>query len=96
MALEEVAPPGEKRDAMLRSIVDGLHAMGGWIDAGEGGPFLTGKEPSFADVELASTLVWVKLLVGKEENGLWATIVKLDGGRWAKYMKEFEKWEACP
>ena len=97
MALEDVVPPGAKRAATFRSILDGLHAIGQWIDAGgEEGPFLMGKEPCFADVDIASTLKWVMLLVGKEEDGLWTAVAKLDGGRWVAYAKEFEKWEACP
>ena len=95
--LEDIAPPGPKREAAIRSTLDGLHVVGGWIDAsGEEGSFLMGKEPCFADADVAASLRWLQLMSGKEEDGLWAAVAKLDGGRWATYAKEFEKWEACP
>ncbi|VDC04770.1 unnamed protein product [Peniophora sp. CBMAI 1063] len=94
--LEEIVPQGEQLVATTRSILDGLHTVGQWIDAGEGGPFLMGKEPCFADVDIAAILKWVQLIVGKDEDGLWTAVAKVDGGRWAVYMKEFEKWDGCP
>lgn len=65
-SLEEVIPD-DQRTAALRKILDGLHVIGRWIDtAGEGEPFLMGKNPCFADLDVASTLRWAKLILKED------------------------------
>jgi len=95
MSLEQLAPEGTAgRDAITQNMLDGLHVTAGWIDENESkGEFLTGVHPCFADLALASMLLWLRLLSGTEIGSLWDKIAKVDGGRWARYSQRFEIWE---
>ncbi|KAI0030126.1 hypothetical protein K488DRAFT_54903 [Vararia minispora EC-137] len=93
MTLEELAPEGPKRAALIRGVLDGLHVVGTWFDEESSGPFVTGALPCFADLELAANLLWLQIVSGEDAGSPWASVIEADGGRWARYMKEFEKWE---
>jgi glutathione S-transferase len=85
--------PIEKRASFIHEMLEGLHAIVEFFDGGEaGGPFAMGAEPCFADVDIASTLMWIKKIEGEGEGSLWADIAKADGGRWARYLEAFDKW----
>ncbi|KAF7302933.1 hypothetical protein MKEN_01255800 [Mycena kentingensis (nom. inval.)] len=90
MPLKEVfPPPGSERDLAVwkdfQAMLDGYDA---WM--AEEDKFFMGDTLSFADVTFAGWLYWVRLVLSKEK---WADIESWNGGRWARLMKEFAKYE---
>lgn len=91
--LEDIAPPGEEREKLLRAMYLGLNRVASWFDKNEGnGPFITGTSMTHADIATASRLIWAKVVLG-EESEVWRAVVSWNGGRWDQYMKHFEKYE---
>ncbi|KAH8087888.1 hypothetical protein BXZ70DRAFT_540065 [Cristinia sonorae] len=98
MKLEEAAPPGSKaREKTMQELEDGLRRVAGWydkarprVDGGEGSVvFIHGTQsPCFADLFVAVRLLWLKIGVG-EGSEVWSRVLKLDQGRWAKFVEWF-------
>jgi glutathione S-transferase len=75
----------EKIDGVLKLFDE----VDGWIRAGDkDGMFLTGDEPSNADVSIASGLILLKILLG-EQHEMWKAVAGANGGRWVKYIDAF-------
>ena len=96
--LEEIAPKGsEKEKRLWEGARDGFHAVAEWLDAaGDGGEdklFFGGDRIVFADVTVAAFLVWIRCIFG-EESEEWQNVLGWDGGRWARFMQAFKKYEA--
>ncbi|RPD62486.1 hypothetical protein L226DRAFT_532515 [Lentinus tigrinus ALCF2SS1-7] len=94
--LEELAPAGsEKRAASWQGTQKGVHKMAGWFEAaGKEKLFVMGdkKGITYADIMLASWFVWFKKCCG-EESQEWKDMMSWDGGRWARFVAAFEKYE---
>lgn len=94
--LEDVAPHGSAaRAALLDKVRAELDEMRGWIAAGgEDALFLTGSTPSFADVDLAATLLgaW-KIERGDAESDVLQVIASAGGGHWVRFMEAFKQYE---
>jgi len=91
--LAEMAPRGsERRAEYIKGVVEGLKTVGQWIDMEGGGMFVGGDQPCFADCDIAATLMWGKIMDWEGEDSWWAPAEKVEGGRWRRYLEEFEKW----
>ena len=93
--LEDLAPPGsEKRKGHWAGLEKAFTVVAQWLDAGEDGrPFFMGEQISYADITVASFLIWFRILFG-EESEEWKTMMRWNGGRWAKFMEAFKPYEA--
>ncbi|KAI0312965.1 hypothetical protein OF83DRAFT_1066364 [Amylostereum chailletii] len=92
--LEQVVPQGAARAEKLKELEQTLITLGKWIDAnGKDATFIAGDDttPSYADVDVASILIFAKKVVG-EQADVWKTIAGVEEGRWAKYVDAFDKY----
>ncbi|KAL0961168.1 hypothetical protein HGRIS_006140 [Hohenbuehelia grisea] len=90
--LEDVAPVGEAREREWEKIKADFDRMDGWI-LKSGGEFVMGNTISWADITIASTLIWFKRVFG-ENSGEWKVIVSWNDGRWGKRLHAFEKYQS--
>lgn len=90
--LEEFSPLGPQRDAHWAQVEEGHGVADGWLSKNEKGTYVMGETMSYADVTIAAYLLWVKAIfgVGSEE---WKDILEWQGGRWASFLAQFEKYE---
>ena len=93
--MEEFAPEGsEKRAKHWKAVEDALHMFKGWLEAdGTKKLFFTGDKIAYADITVASFLLWIKVVCG-EDSKEWKDVMQWDGGHWAKFMGEFDKYGA--
>ncbi|KDQ33913.1 hypothetical protein PLEOSDRAFT_1061513 [Pleurotus ostreatus PC15] len=89
--MEELTPVGDARVAEWGKYRDGLGKIDGWIKK-SGGPFVMGDTISFADVTIASFLVWLKIMFG-EDSQEWKDIASWHDGRWDALIKAFAKYQ---
>ncbi|TFK91971.1 hypothetical protein K466DRAFT_582383 [Polyporus arcularius HHB13444] len=92
--LEDFAPFGsEKRAQHWKGVEKALHTIKEWLEAdGTEKMYVMGDSISFADIVVVSHLVWMKLVLGPASEE-WTDVMKWDGGHWARFMAEFEKWD---
>jgi len=104
--LEEFAPPGEVGEKTWADAQAGFTQLAGWLDKntnaytntgkGEGGgqqlPLVMGEVLSFADVMVGASLVWAKIVLGKDSEE-WNKIRSWDGGKWGVVSDFWEKYE---
>ena len=94
--IEEIAPEGsEKRANLWKETMSGLAMINSWLSVENGpgeGSFVMGDQPSFADIAFASSLTWIKRILG-EDSKEWYEVLNADGGRWKRLVVAFEKWE---
>lgn len=90
LKIEEFAPPGPKREAAWAGFKAGLTTLSSKLGSD---PFFFGKTLSYADLELVSYLLWMKVVVGPE-NPEWKAVEGWDDGRWAKLLALTEKYQA--
>ncbi|KAI0322567.1 hypothetical protein OF83DRAFT_1080149 [Amylostereum chailletii] len=89
----DIEPEMKKIGAKPTGIRDGMSVLGSWYDLnGEGSIFAMGDKPSFADLEIAGNLLWVRTVCGKDSD-VWQTLEKADGGRWVRLLEALAKWE---
>ncbi|THH30524.1 hypothetical protein EUX98_g3658 [Antrodiella citrinella] len=89
--LEQVAPEGEVREAVLQQLEKNLLRAGSWYKANGDTPFIMGDIPIQSDLGIASCLLWVRQTVGRDTKE-WARIVAFDDGRWGRFMQAVEKY----
>jgi glutathione S-transferase len=89
--LEEVSPPGPKRDALWTVVRRGLDALAVEFDRnGEDALFFMGDRLSYADVILAGWLMWDQVALPTDE---WEMLMGLNGGRWGRFIAAFEQYQ---
>ncbi|KAL0961165.1 hypothetical protein HGRIS_006137 [Hohenbuehelia grisea] len=88
--LEDVVPAGEEGKKEWAKVKTGFNSIEKWIIKG-GGEFVTGNTVSFADVIIASFLLWFKRVWG-ETSQEWKDISSWNEGRWVKRLQTFEKY----
>ena len=73
---------------------EGLGKLARWLDAnGEGADELfMGDRICFADILVASTLVWAKVAFG-EDSDEWKRISAWHGGKWKRVLDRLAKYE---
>ncbi|KAH9855212.1 hypothetical protein C2E23DRAFT_857914 [Lenzites betulinus] len=95
--LEEIAPPGPKREKHWATVQKAFHTVAQWLQAGGVEKrFFLGDRIGYADLCVASYLMWTRVVLG-EDSKEWADMVRWDGGRWgrlAEALKEFESEDA--
>ncbi|KAJ6541731.1 hypothetical protein B0H19DRAFT_958701 [Mycena capillaripes] len=87
--LEDVTPTGEAHAVMWNELKDALGQIDSWIRKG-GAKYFMGDTICYADITVAGYLRWGKLVLGKDK---WEDIMTWHDGRWAKLMKEMEKYD---
>ena len=93
--LEELAPVGsEKRAAAWQGVQKGMHKIAGWFEAdGSEKLFFMGDEKgiTYADIILASFLMWFRKSYG-EESQEWKDMMRWDDGRWSRFVGAFDRY----
>ncbi|KAI0033297.1 hypothetical protein K488DRAFT_69990 [Vararia minispora EC-137] len=85
--LEKLDSGPESRDAAIAAALQALAGIKGQVGRG---PFIGGRQPSWADTMLAGNLWSLRIAFG-EGSEIWKAIVEAHGGRWGAYMREFEE-----
>jgi glutathione S-transferase len=88
--LESLAVPADQRPAKLEELRNVIAAASAKI--GNGTAFFGGDEPNYADVQVASSLKSLENVAGPESD-VRGVLYEADGGRFAKYLGAFAKWE---
>ncbi|KAI0365829.1 hypothetical protein BV20DRAFT_1027300 [Pilatotrama ljubarskyi] len=92
--LEEVSPKGPKREKYWSGVKKGFEMIAQWLEAdGTNKLFFTGDIIVFADITVAGVLTWAKYVLGTDSDE-WADMQTWCGGRWARFMQAFEKYQA--
>jgi glutathione S-transferase len=90
--LEEVSPMGPERDSHWKKLKDRLDVIDGWLAKVESGQvYIAGDSLSFADIILASRLMWMKRVFG-EDSQLWKDVSTWNEGRWDRILST-ERYE---
>lgn len=65
-----------------------------WLEAGgkKDQLLFMGDKISFADIIIASRLIWFRALLG-EDSKEWQAIAGWNGGRWVRFMELFKPYE---
>ncbi|KZP16594.1 hypothetical protein FIBSPDRAFT_794236, partial [Athelia psychrophila] len=92
MKMEEFSPLGPKRDLHWKTLRAGHEVMAGWLAENEQGPFVMGDQISYADATIAAYLIWMRTILGPE-SAEWKDVLTWQDGKWAIYMKEFERFD---
>ncbi|KAK7058530.1 hypothetical protein VNI00_002166 [Paramarasmius palmivorus] len=90
LTMEDLYPKGDKAEEGWKKAEVDLAAVDRWLK--EGGEFVMGDEPCFADFALGGVLVGCKALFG-EDSKEWKQITEWHNGRWGRYSKSLEKYE---
>ncbi|KAL6297916.1 hypothetical protein BKA93DRAFT_831138 [Sparassis latifolia] len=91
--LEDWSPPGPIREKHWEELRAALARVAGWMALDdEDKPFFMGDTICYADITIASILVWMKRVLGPESQE-WARVKTWDGGKWGSFMQAFDKYE---
>ena len=82
--LEEVYPQGNEKVEAWAKVRGALATIASWYSA-EGGKWITGNEPCYADLIVAAYLIWFRK-VFKEGSEEWRDVKEWDNGRWAELL----------
>jgi len=98
MPLEQLAPPGVKRDEAMEKMKHSLNRLAGMLNVNAGeegaGDWVMGSQgPTLADFALGGTLFWLKLM-GEQET--WEILAAWNGGRWALHLDKLKAWTQAP
>ncbi|KAI5834263.1 hypothetical protein K523DRAFT_348223 [Schizophyllum commune Tattone D] len=91
--LEDLVPQGDDRKATLEQLRQAFEAFAKRLD--EGGPFILGDKPSFADFIVAGFLQWFRVTLG-EDSDLWEAVSTWGDGRLLKYLEDLRPYEGNP
>ncbi|KAF5349900.1 hypothetical protein D9757_012743 [Collybiopsis confluens] len=94
MKMEEFTPKGEARVEAWKKFQKGLQLLTKHYDAAKeenGGEYLCGSNPTFADFGLAGLLHWCKAGFGADSEQ-WKEILELQGGRWATFVTSLDRY----
>ncbi|KAL4246827.1 hypothetical protein ABKN59_007393 [Abortiporus biennis] len=73
---------------------DGLNTLASWYNKNEAlgkSLYLFGDSVTYADVLVAARLLFIREILGKDSKG-WERIKSFDGGRWERFLNNFEKY----
>lgn len=98
--LSELCPAGsEARAAAWEALRKDLAEIASVYDQnGEGdGEYFSGCSITYVDIVMAALLLWTRLVPSGRDGDstpfIWQEIAKLNGGRWARLLAKFEKYE---
>ena len=91
---EDWVPKDEEgRTKPWKEMEEGLAKVARWFaESDNTGPYVMSDTLSYADIDLASRFVWLRVVYG-EESEEWGRIRRMDNGRWADHLKLMEKYE---
>jgi len=91
--MEELVPTGEEGAVKWAKFQKALGTVDGWYSKNGGkGPFLLGETPSWADLVVASYLIWFRIIWG-EDSQQWKDISAWHGGRWKGLLDSLKKYQ---
>ncbi|KAF1989296.1 glutathione S-transferas-like protein [Aulographum hederae CBS 113979] len=85
---EDLIVDGETREKLMQGFEAEMEEFSK-VWKGEGGPFLEGKEMSYAEIIVGGWLGFLKRTLKKEE---WGRVCEWQGGRWKKLDEALEQW----
>lgn len=88
--LEDVMPPGPKRDEGFRALKSKFDELDKLLKHGAKDRYTIGDGVSFADLHFCANLRWFRLFITPEE---WAEVATWSGGRWLKHLQVLQQWE---
>lgn len=86
-------PEGEERDKQWEKVKSEFGVLDGWMQ--KEGPFIMGRDVTFADIVIASYLIWMKTVLG-EDSPDWYEINGWFAGRWDIFLGTFEGYKIVP
>ena len=91
---EDWVPKDEEgRAKPWKEMEEGLGKVARWFaESDNTGPYVMGDTLSYADIDLASRFVWLRVVYG-EESEEWGKIRRMDNGRWVDHLKLMGKYE---
>ncbi len=94
LKLEELAPPGPKRNAIWATVKAGFDTFAAkYASNGEGAlPYFYGDKISYADLVVVSYLLYIKTVLGPE-NPEWKEMEGWNEGRWRKLFELTKKYQ---
>lgn len=90
LKLEDFVPAGPVGEAKWNAAERGFDQFNTWITVG-GTEFITGDQIAYADIIVASRLIWAKVVFGSQSEE-WQRIAGWNGGRLGKFLQSFEKY----
>jgi glutathione S-transferase len=84
---EETKIKGEARREKLARLETGLESISGLYKLNEKGNYVMGETLSFADIAVASLMMWFSLNLAE-----WKEMQEWHGGRWGKSLALLEKY----
>ncbi|KAF4617881.1 hypothetical protein D9613_006291 [Agrocybe pediades] len=92
--LEDVIPQGDQAKEDWKKFEDSFNMLNTWFKAtDEKGLFMLGETSSWADLNMASFLKWMRFNFG-EDSEEWKRILSWNEGRWDNLVKAFDKYSA--
>lgn len=89
---QDWSPSAAKCKDLWNQARAGFTRVAGWMSKGGDGKFIMGETICYADIIVASWLVWIKVILGAESKE-WKGIQEWDGGKWQRMMKSLEIYE---
>lgn len=86
-------PEGEERDKQWEKVKSEFGVLDGWMQ--KEGPFIMGRDVTFADIVIASYLIWMRTVLG-EDSPDWYEINGWFVGRWDIFLGTFEGYKIVP
>ncbi|KAF5348509.1 hypothetical protein D9756_009568 [Leucocoprinus leucothites] len=88
--VDQIRPVGEELEKLWEKLYALYDTLEGWY-AKSSGSFLVGDTPSFGDFALAGNLQIAKIVWGEDSED-WKKFSTMNNGRWAKLLKDLEKY----
>ncbi|PPQ66398.1 hypothetical protein CVT26_011267 [Gymnopilus dilepis] len=90
--IDKILPHGEEAKEVWAKVQAAWGKADEWYALNGGrGVFLMGEKPCFADLLVASFLIWVKTIYG-EDDQKWKDLASWNGGRWKRLLDGLEKY----
>ena len=94
MTMENMAPTGAEREMEWAKVKAVFNTVDGWLQSAKAdGPYLLGGGPGFADLVVASFVLWMKNIWG-DGSVEWEDIKTWNEGRWVKYLDGLKAYQA--
>ncbi|KAL5504852.1 hypothetical protein ACEPAH_7515 [Sanghuangporus vaninii] len=85
--LEDFAPPGPVRDAVWKTVKEGLDRLADFYERnGEDKLYYFGDTFSFADTIVIGYLLWTKIVLGADSDE-WKMVASWNKGRWERLIE---------
>ena len=89
---DDIVPVGEIRAEKWAKVEAGFAAISVWYSKSDEGPFIMGKEVSWADFVMGAHLLWFNRAWG-DDNPLWKAVIEGNGGVWKKLFNALKEYE---